>query len=163
MVEIYREMLSDETATESFADAMARMVKPGDLLALSGDLGAGKTTFARAFIRVFCHASDMEVPSPTFTLVQTYSAPDGTVVFHSDLYRLKGPDEIEDLGLEDEREDAVLLVEWPDRMPADWWQGALKIELEHHVGGPESGRRLVVTSESLDWQRRLTNQLGPQV
>jgi len=162
MVEMYREILSDEAATESFAAEMARLVKPGDLLALSGDLGAGKTTFARAFIRAFCHAGDIEVPSPTFTLVQTYSAPDGTVVFHSDLYRLKGPDEIEDLGLEDEREDAVLLVEWPDRMPADWWQDALKIGLAHHTDGPESGRRLVVTSENLDWQRRLNNQFGQQ-
>jgi len=163
MVEIYREVLPDEAATEQFAADIALLVKPGDLLALSGDLGAGKTTFARAFVRAFCHASDIEVPSPTFTLVQTYSAPDGTVVFHSDLYRLKGPDEIEDLGLEDERESAVLLVEWPDRMPADWWQDALKIEFEHHTDDPDSGRYIVVTSENLNWQRRLMNQFGSQV
>ncbi len=161
MVEIYRTMLSDETATEQVAVEMALVVEPGDLLALVGDLGAGKTTFARAFIRAFCQASDIEVPSPTFTLVQTYSAPDGTVIFHCDLYRLRGPDEIEDLGLEDERESAVLLVEWPDRMPVDWWQDALKIELEHHADGPESGRCLTVTSENVNWQHRLINQFGP--
>ncbi len=162
MAEIYRTLLSDEAATEQFAASMALLAKPGDLLALSGDLGAGKTTFARAFIRAFCQASDIEVPSPTFTLVQTYSAHDGIVVFHSDLYRLKGPDEIEDLGLEEERESAILLVEWPDRMPTDWWQDALKIELEHHAAGPKNGRYLVVTSENIDWQHRLINLFGPQ-
>ncbi len=162
MVEIFSTLLSDEAATEQFAATMALAIKPGDLLALSGDLGAGKTTFARAFIRTYCQDSDMEVPSPTFTLVQTYSRPGGAVIFHSDLYRLKGPDEIEDLGLEDERERSVLLVEWPDRMPADWWQDALKIELSHCTGGSESGRSLMVTAENINWQHRLFNLFGQQ-
>lgn len=162
MVEIYRKLLSDEAATENVAVALASLAKPGDLLALAGDLGAGKTTFARAFIRAFCQVSELEVPSPTFTLVQTYSAADGTEIFHSDLYRLKGPDEIEDLGLEDERETAVLLVEWPDRMPADWWSDALKLEFIHQAGGTETGRVLVVTAENTDWQERLAGQFGPQ-
>lgn len=160
MVEIYRTNLPNEAATESLAASLASLVRPGDLLALAGDLGAGKTTFARAFIRAFCHATDLEVPSPTFTLVQTYSAADGTAIYHSDLYRLKGPDEIEDLGLDDERDFAVLLVEWPDRMPQDWWQDALNIEFRHVASGAKTGRDLVISADSADWQKRLAGVLG---
>lgn len=160
MVDIYHTILSDEAATCRFAAALARQVKPGDLLALSGDLGAGKTTFARAFIRAACNSDSIEVPSPTFTLVQTYNVTDGSMIFHSDLYRLKGPDDIEDLGLEDERESSILLVEWPDRMPADWWHDALKIEFLHPPEGQETGRIVQVTAENPTWQKRLNNRFG---
>ncbi len=162
MVEIFHTTLSGEAATESFAAALAPLIKPGDLLALSGDLGTGKTTFARAFIRAFCRVSDLEVPSPTFTLVQIYSAADGTDVYHSDLYRLKGPDDIEDLGLDDERETTVLLVEWPDRMPADWWRNALKIAFTHVPDGADASRNLEVSADNVDWQERLVGRIGPQ-
>jgi len=162
MVEIHRTILSGEGATERFAAALAPLVQPGDLLALSGDLGTGKTTFARAFIRAFCGVSDLEVPSPTFTLVQTYRAAGGTEVYHTDLYRLKGPDDIEDLGLDDERETAVLLVEWPDRMPADWWKSALTISFNHVPGEAETGRILGVSADNSEWQERLAGRFGTQ-
>ncbi len=162
MVEIYRTILSGEAATERFAASLAPLIKSGDLLALSGDLGTGKTTFARAFLRAFCRVSDLEVPSPTFTLVQTYSAEEGTVIYHSDLYRLKGPDEIEDLGLDDERETAVLLVEWPDRMPVDWWKNALKISFNHVRGDADASRTLEISADNVDWQKRLVGRFGPR-
>lgn len=162
MAEIYRTFLPDETATEQFAATLAQGILPGDLLALSGDLGAGKSTFARAFIRAACGSADVEVPSPTFTLVQTYTAADGTEIFHSDLYRLKGPEDIDDLGLEDERGASILLVEWPDRMPVDWWPDALKFEFLHHADGESSGRTVKVSAENPTWRDRVNILFGSQ-
>jgi len=162
MTEIYRTTLPDETATQQFAAALAQGIMPGDLLALAGDLGAGKTTFARALIRAACGSTEVEVPSPTFTLVQTYTAVDGTEIFHTDLYRLKGPDDIEDLGLEDERGASILLVEWPDRMPADWWADALKIEFLHYADGENDGLGVTVSAESPSWQGRVDALFGPR-
>jgi N-acetylmuramate 1-kinase len=98
------------------------VIEPGDVITLSGDLGAGKTTFARALIRFFAGDESIEVPSPTFTLTQTYVLPRFTLV-HADLYRLSGPAELAEIGLEDAAEGAVLVIEWPDRagalLPAD--------------------------------------------
>lgn len=162
MTEIYHANLPNEAATERFATTLAQRVQPGDLLALTGDLGAGKTTFARAFIRAVCGADDIEVPSPTFTLVQTYDAPDGTMIFHSDLYRLKGPEDIEDLGIEEEREMSILLVEWPDRMPPDWWHDALKIEFSQHSKESGEGRTVQIMAENPVWQKRLNSLFGQQ-
>lgn len=158
MGEFFQTILPNEVATEQFAATLAQRVMQGDLLALTGDLGAGKTTFARAFVRAICGSNDIEVPSPTFTLVQTYTAEDGTEVFHSDLYRLKGPDDIEDLGLEDERETSILLVEWPDRMPADWWIDALEIRFSHCLDS--DGRIVQVNAENATWHKRLNTLIG---
>ena len=93
---------------------IAAALEPGDLVTLSGDLGAGKTTFARALIRYLAGDDTIEVPSPTFTFVQTYELPRFTLV-HADLYRLSGAAELAELGFDDLPDGAVVLLEWPDR------------------------------------------------
>ncbi len=106
--------LADERATERLVTDIAAALEPGDLVTLSGDLGAGKTTFARAMIRYLADNPDIPVPSPTFTLIQNYDLPRFPVV-HADLYRLEGPGELAELGFDDLPKDAVVLLEWPDR------------------------------------------------
>ena len=106
--------LADEAATYRLMTDIAAIIEPGDLITLSGDLGAGKTTFARALIRYLADDSTVEVPSPTFTLTQTYTLPRFAVV-HADLYRLSGSAELAELGLDDAPDGAVTLLEWPDR------------------------------------------------
>lgn len=100
--------------TERVASLIAAVAAPGDILALSGDLGAGKTTFARGFVHAVTGTSE-DVPSPTFTLVQTYDTPKGEV-WHCDLYRLAKPDDAVELGLEDAFASAICLIEWPERL-----------------------------------------------
>jgi len=108
--------LADEAATAALARAVARDARPGDVIALWGDLGAGKTRFARAFIGALAGEDEgEEVPSPTFTLVQSYDTPAGTV-WHFDLYRLDSPDEVLELGFEEALADGIALIEWPDRL-----------------------------------------------
>lgn len=107
-------VLANERATQRLAAEIAALLKPGDLVTLSGDLGAGKTTLARALIRHLADDPAMDVPSPTFTLVQTYTLPRGTVV-HADLYRIGDPGELTELGLDDVGGNAIVLMEWPDR------------------------------------------------
>ena len=122
--------LADEAATHRLMTDIAAVIEPGDVITLSGDLGAGKTTFARALIRYLADDDTIEVPSPTFTLTQTYTLPRFTVV-HADLYRLSGSAELTELGLDDAPEGAVTLVEWPDRagfLPADRLEIALTLE-----------------------------------
>ena len=106
--------LPDEEATRRLAMDIASALEPGDLITLSGDLGAGKTTFARALIRHLLADDTIEVPSPTFTLVQNYELPRFTLV-HGDLYRVASAAELAELGFEDLPDQAVILVEWPDR------------------------------------------------
>ncbi|MEA2930336.1 MAG: N-acetylmuramate 1-kinase [Hyphomicrobiales bacterium] len=106
--------LANEPATRRLAAEIAALLKPGDLVTLSGDLGAGKTTLARALIRHLADDATMDVPSPTFTLVQTYTLARGTVV-HADLYRIGDPGELTELGLDDVPGNAIVLMEWPDR------------------------------------------------
>jgi tRNA threonylcarbamoyladenosine biosynthesis protein TsaE len=106
--------LPDEAATAALAARLAALVEPGDVIALKGDLGAGKTSFARAFIRAYGADAD-EIPSPTFTLVQVYEAADA-VIWHFDLYRLTAPDEAWELGIEDAFASGISLIEWPNRL-----------------------------------------------
>src|SRR3984957_9103213 len=106
--------LPDEHATQRLAVDIANSLEPGDLVTLSGDLGAGKTAFARAVIRYLAGDSSIEVPSPSFTLVQTYELPRFALV-HADLYRLSGSAELAELGFDDLPEGTVVLLEWPDR------------------------------------------------
>ncbi len=114
--------LPNEQATARFAADIACALEPGDLVTLSGDLGAGKTTFARALIRYLAGDDAVEVPSPSFTLLQTYALPRFPLV-HADLYRLSGAAELSELGFDDLPENAVVLIEWADRaaglLPAD--------------------------------------------
>src|SRR4029077_15217857 len=106
--------LADEYATRRLAVDIANGLQGGDLVTLSGDLGAGKTTFARALIRYLAGDESIEVPSPTFTLMQIYDLPQFPVV-HADFYRLSGTAELAELGFDDLPEGAVVLIEWPDR------------------------------------------------
>lgn len=108
--------LPDEQATRRLAVDLATALDPGDVVMLSGDLGAGKTTLARAMIRHLANDDSLDVPSPTFTLVQSYDLPRFTLM-HADFYRLSGPDELTELGLDDIPADAAVLIEWPDRAP----------------------------------------------
>jgi N-acetylmuramate 1-kinase len=106
--------LPSEQATLQFMTDIAAALEPGDLITLSGDLGAGKTTFARALIRYLAGDETIEVPSPTFTLIQTYELPRFPLV-HADLYRLSGAAELAELGFDDFPDGSVVLMEWPDR------------------------------------------------
>jgi N-acetylmuramate 1-kinase len=140
--------LADETATVALANELARWLKPGDVVTLSGDLGAGKTTFARALIRILTGDPDLEVPSPTFTLMQTY---DGIAfpIVHADLYRIARPEELIELGWDDAKEGALLIVEWPDRggrhIPADRLDIAFAIDA---MRGPAHRAAVVTASGS---------------
>ena len=105
---------ANEAATEALAAKIEKICGIGDMVALYGSLGVGKTVFARAFIRARA-GEDEEVPSPTFTLVQPYEC-DPVPIYHFDLYRLNVPDEILELGLEDAMDTGSVLVEWPERL-----------------------------------------------
>ena len=107
-------VLANEEALHRLVKDIAIALEPGDLITLSGDLGAGKTTLARALIRHLAGDAAIEVPSPTFTLMQTYDLPRFTVV-HADLYRVSGSSELAELGFDDLPAAAVVLLEWPDR------------------------------------------------
>lgn len=107
-------VLPDLAATERLAAKLAVLVRLGDAILLAGELGAGKTAFARAFLRSLTGDPVLEVPSPTFTLVQTYDTPRG-LVYHYDLWRLTGPAAMAELGWDDAM-DEIVLVEWPDRL-----------------------------------------------
>jgi tRNA threonylcarbamoyl adenosine modification protein YjeE len=118
----YTVTIANEAALQRLVADIAAALEPGDLLTLSGDLGAGKTTFARAMIRHLARDPTITVPSPTFTLMQCYDLPQFPVV-HADLYRLESPSELAELGFDDLPKNAVVLLEWPDRaagfLPSD--------------------------------------------
>ena len=122
--------LADEAATVKLAKRIAGIVAANDLVTLSGDLGAGKTTLARALIHELTGEAELEVPSPTFTLMQLYDGKHFPIV-HADLYRIKSPDELTELGWEEAADGALLLVEWAERagdeLPADRLDIALEL------------------------------------
>lgn len=129
----------DEEALARFAQDVAFMLAPGDTVTLEGDLGTGKTTFARALIRALTGDAILEVPSPTFTLVQSYAGPRFDVA-HFDLYRLNSPDELDELGLDAALNSGIAIIEWPDRagdrLPRD------RFRLRLSEGQDENGRRV---------------------
>ena len=106
-------MLKDENATLGLGALIAAQLRPGDVVAMTGGLGAGKTTLARGIVKAL--SGESEVPSPTYTLVQTYDTPLGEV-WHCDMYRLERPEDAWELGLMDAFEDAICLIEWPDKL-----------------------------------------------
>ncbi|MCZ8375417.1 MAG: tRNA (adenosine(37)-N6)-threonylcarbamoyltransferase complex ATPase subunit type 1 TsaE [Beijerinckiaceae bacterium] len=110
----WQHFLPDEAATLRLAQKLAAEFRPGDLVTLSGDLGAGKTTFARALIRALTRHPALEVPSPTYTLIQTYDG-DGFRIVHADLYRVADISELVELGWDDAAENAVVLCEWAEK------------------------------------------------
>ncbi|WP_407493846.1 tRNA (adenosine(37)-N6)-threonylcarbamoyltransferase complex ATPase subunit type 1 TsaE [Pseudooceanicola sp. MF1-13] len=109
-----RYLMTSAEDTGDLAQRIGTLLNPGDTLLLDGPVGAGKTHFARSLIQSLLHVVE-DVPSPTFTLVQTYDTRSGEV-WHADLYRLTAPDEVIELGLTEAFEDAICLVEWPDRL-----------------------------------------------
>ncbi len=127
--------LVDLAATFALAARVAAIMRPGDAILLEGPLGAGKTAFARALLRAATANPTLEVPSPTFTLMQSYETKRG-MVHHFDLWRLTGPDGLIELGWDDARDD-IVLVEWPDRLGPLAPHQALTIRL---VPGVEEAR-----------------------
>jgi len=131
-------ILPTESATLALGGRLASLLRPGDVVALSGDLGAGKTTLARGALAALGLAG--EAPSPTFAIVQPYDPPETRLpVRHVDLYRIEHPDDARELGLDDARRDAALLVEWPERLGDALWHDALQLRLRAQ---PDGARRL---------------------
>lgn len=129
--------LADAAATEAFGARLGALVRAGDVIALSGPLGAGKTSLARGLLAALGLAG--EAPSPSFAIVQPYDPPEVRLpVLHVDLYRLDDPEDLAELGIDDSA-DALLLVEWPERAGADYWPDALALTLAIE---PDGGRSL---------------------
>ncbi|WP_375682592.1 MULTISPECIES: tRNA (adenosine(37)-N6)-threonylcarbamoyltransferase complex ATPase subunit type 1 TsaE [unclassified Bartonella] len=126
--------LENEEATKLFAQNLALSLKPGDLVTLQGDLGTGKSTIARTIIQTLANDNTMDVPSPTFTLVQSYQLPKFEII-HADLYRLSMAEEIDELGLYEARENNILLVEWPERSVALLELATFALTLQYEVHG----------------------------
>lgn len=127
--------------------ALAPFLRAGDIIALRGELGAGKTTFSRGLIQSLC--GEMDVPSPTYTLVQTYECPDYDL-WHCDLYRLEAPADVLELGLIDMEDEIVSLIEWPDKMERYLSVDALNIDITFH----DAGREVSVSGSDI-WAARL--------
>jgi len=138
--------LPDLAATEALAAAVAALARPGDAILLEGPFGAGKTAFARAFLRAASGDAALEVPSPSFTLVQSYDTRLGPV-HHFDLWRLDGPQAVVELGWEEARAD-IVLAEWPDRLSALRPAEALSVRLSLLAG---DARR----AELAGWEGRI--------
>lgn len=136
--------LSDDDATARFGAELATSLKPGDIVSLEGDLGAGKTAMARAILRALANDPTLEVPSPTFAIIQPYDTPVGPVL-HADLYRLADATEADELGLLDDPE-AIVLVEWAERAP----QVAEAVRLVVHLDIPPGGEGRIVRLTASD-------------
>ena len=142
--------LPDIPAMEALGARIAAQLRPGDVVALSGGLGAGKTTLARAIIAALGHAA--EVPSPSFAIIELYEPPSVRLpLVHADFYRLKDPSEAEEIGLDDYRDGAALLAEWPDHAGGFTHEPAcLSILLENAGSG-----RIAIVNGGSDWLGRL--------
>lgn len=139
---------ADETLTATLARLLGAVLRPGDTLLLEGPVGAGKTHFARALIRSRQGDAAEDVPSPTFTLVQTYRDAAGVEIWHADLYRLTDPSELVELGLDEAMDQAVTLIEWPDRLGGPL-PGALTVALRP---AGEDRRQIVLAGDPARWQ-----------
>jgi tRNA threonylcarbamoyladenosine biosynthesis protein TsaE len=142
--------LADEAATRRLGARLARMARAGDVIALGGTLGTGKSTLARAFIRRLTTPEE-EVPSPTFTLVQTYDSEPATI-WHFDLYRLEKPEDAVELNIDEAFADGITLIEWPERLGRLLPRRRLEVLLEE--GDSETARRATLTSHS-NWDTRI--------
>ncbi len=141
-------LLVDPAATEAFGASLAALIRPGDVITLSGPLGAGKTSVARGLLAALGLAG--EAPSPSFAIVQPYAPPEVRVpVLHVDLYRIEDAAELDELGLNEALIDSVLLVEWPERAPGRW-RDALALSL---AVTPDGARRLTADVPPA-WERR---------
>lgn len=142
--------LPDLAATSALGERIAAVLRPGDVVALSGGLGAGKTTLARAIIAGLGHQG--EVPSPSFAIIETYDPPAVRLpLVHADFYRLARPQEAEELGLDDYREGAALIAEWPEQAGGFGHEpGCLSIRLE-----TAETARIAIVEPGVDWLGRL--------
>jgi tRNA threonylcarbamoyladenosine biosynthesis protein TsaE len=158
---VIRLEFSDLQATQRFGWLLAGQLRAGDVIALSGALGAGKSALARAIIQAVDDAAQDDVPSPTFTLVQQYALADGTPLWHLDLYRIETPQEAMALGLDDAFIDAVCLIEWPDRLQELLPKTNLSIHLytDDSVddGKDYSGVRFADVTAPLHWADRIND------
>jgi len=136
--------LSNETATANLMADLVLLIGPGDVITLSGDLGAGKTAAARAMIRYLAGDDALEVPSPTFTLAQVYDLPPFPLV-HADLYRINDPAELEEIGLSPLPEGTVALIEWPERAPSALPEDRIDIALSHRPALGSTARAAEIT------------------
>lgn len=159
MSELTSLICHDAAQTALFARVLGAVLAPGDVLLLDGPVGAGKTHFARALIQSRQGPAPEDVPSPTFTLVQTYGDATGAEIWHADLYRLTDPAELAELGLDDAMAEAITLIEWPDRLGAAP-AGALHVRFDV-VDADE--RRLVLTGDPARWGRAVAAVAGAQV
>jgi tRNA threonylcarbamoyladenosine biosynthesis protein TsaE len=142
-------LLRDEAATHAAGAALADVLRAGDIVALEGDLGAGKTTLARGLLAALGLAG--EAPSPTFAIVQAYAPPEVRLaVWHVDLYRLDDAAQTAELGLDEALEEGALVVEWPDRLDAGLLRDALRLRLSP---APDGARRLTWDAPA-SWEAR---------
>lgn len=148
---IHQSVMKNEAATQAFASRIGAQMQPGDVILLSGPVGAGKTAFARALILSLLDAVE-DVPSPTYTLVQTYDTPRGEI-WHSDLYRVMSTSEVEELGLTEAFETAMCLVEWPEVLGDLIPPHALSINFKPNA----SGQNRLMTARWTDdrWDQRV--------
>lgn len=140
---IFEAVLPDEAATGRLMADLGLLIGAGDVVALSGELGSGKTTAARALIRFMASDAELEVPSPTFTIVQTYDLPSLTIL-HADFYRLEASREIEELGLLPWPEDALIVIEWPDRAGGLLPEDRIDVTLRHIPALGADGRAVMI-------------------
>ena len=140
--------LTDPVATEALGTRLAELAVPGDVITLSGPLGAGKTSIARGLLAAL--GLEGEAPSPSFAIVQPYAPPEVRFpVLHVDLYRIDDPNEIEELGLDEALSDSLLIVEWPERAPGIWPQAlALTLSIE------PDGSRALTAAVPAAWRAR---------
>jgi tRNA threonylcarbamoyl adenosine modification protein YjeE len=143
--------LPDLAATETLGRLLGAVLRPGDVVALTGALGAGKTALARAAVRARLGEPELEVPSPTFTLAQIYTAGDLLEIWHVDLYRLDDPEESLELGLDDAFATGAALIEWPERLGPFLPSERLDISLDQ-TGGT---RRAELIFRGERWRERL--------
>lgn len=136
--------LHNETATAQLMADLALLVGPGDVITLTGDLGAGKTAAARSLIRYLAGDDALEVPSPTFTLVQSYELPPFPVL-HADLYRVEDERELEEIGLSPLPDATLVLIEWPERAPSAMPQDRIDIALTHRPALGSNARAADIT------------------
>jgi tRNA threonylcarbamoyladenosine biosynthesis protein TsaE len=144
-------ILKNEVATGILASQLANLAEPRDIIALTGNLGLGKTAFARAFITAL--GGSGEVTSPTFSLVQVYEL-SRINVYHFDLYRIENSEEIFELGIEDAFADGISLIEWPDRMAT--YLPPERLDIFFSNGLDENARRVLLVGHGENWVNRLT-------
>ncbi|KEJ90627.1 tRNA (adenosine(37)-N6)-threonylcarbamoyltransferase complex ATPase subunit type 1 TsaE [Sulfitobacter donghicola] len=149
--------LSSPENTADLAQKLGQRLAAGDVILLTGDVGAGKTHFARALIQSLLETHE-DVPSPTFTLVQVYDAASGAEIWHADLYRLSDPSETEELGLTEAMETAICLIEWPDRLADLRPQDALDITLS--ATDVEDQRQLTADWSASRWDTKMADWIS---